>query len=135
VEESKAELGVTTAFGVLNAPVEALCRRSNSSCSFGGRRGGAGPVAKAVLLAECMKNLREGRRNFGGRSRDMISGACNEASCNTWIQLRPQLKLRWLEEEESGEQRRRAKMQQGCPFCQAACPIWLEGRRINIKNY
>jgi hypothetical protein len=34
--------------GVLNAPVELRCSCSNSSCSFGGRRGGDGPVAKAV---------------------------------------------------------------------------------------
>lgn len=70
---------MTIGFGVLNAPVEARCRRSNSSCSFGGRRGGAGPVENAVLLAECAKNLRDGRRNFGGRSRDIIRKALNEA--------------------------------------------------------
>ena len=70
--DSNAGLGVTMGLGVLNAPVEARCRRSNSSCSFGGRRGGAGPVANAVLLTEWVKNLREGRRNLGGRIRDII---------------------------------------------------------------
>lgn len=46
--------GVTATRGVLsgvvgveNAPVESFCRRSNSSCSFWGRRGGDGPVANA----------------------------------------------------------------------------------------
>jgi hypothetical protein len=63
--ESNAGLGVTIGLGVLNAPVEDRCRRSNSSCSFGGRRGGAGPVANAVLLTEWVKNLREGRRDLG----------------------------------------------------------------------
>jgi hypothetical protein len=56
---------MTIGLGVLNAPVEARCRRSNSSCSFGGRRGGAGLVANAVLLTEWVKNLREGRRDLG----------------------------------------------------------------------
>lgn len=70
--DSKAGLGVRMGLGVLNAPVEARCKRSNSSCSFGGRRGGAGPVANAVLLTEWVKNLREGRRNLGGRIRDMF---------------------------------------------------------------
>ena len=70
--DSNAGLGVTMDLGVLNAPVEARCRRSNSSCSFGGRRGGAGPVAKAVLLTEWVKNLLEGRRNLGGRIRDIV---------------------------------------------------------------
>ena len=70
--ESAVGFVVTCGFGVLNAPVEDLCRRSNSSCSFGGRRGGAGPVAKAVLLTEWVKNLLEGRRNLGGRIRDIV---------------------------------------------------------------
>jgi hypothetical protein len=47
-EESIAGFLVTPGLGVLNAPVEDRCRRSNSSCSLGGSRGGAGPVAKAV---------------------------------------------------------------------------------------
>ena len=72
---------MTAGLGVLNAPVEARCRRSNSSCSFGGRRGGAGPVAKAVLRAERVKNRRDGMRNFGGRSRDIVLNACSKA-CN-----------------------------------------------------
>jgi hypothetical protein len=47
-EGSVAGFLVTSGLGILNAPVESLCRRSNSSCSLGGSRGGAGPVAKAV---------------------------------------------------------------------------------------
>lgn len=47
--------------GVLNAPVEARCKRSNSSCSFGGRRGGEGPVAKAPLVGVELKKRREKR--------------------------------------------------------------------------
>lgn len=46
-EEDEEDEGV---LGVENAPVEERCRRSNSSCSWGGRRGGEGPVAKEVLL-------------------------------------------------------------------------------------
>jgi len=63
---------VTDGLGVLNAPVEDFWRRSNSSCSFGGRRGGAGPVEKAGRRVERVKNRREGRRNFGGRRRDIV---------------------------------------------------------------
>lgn len=58
-------------WGVLNAPVDARCRRSNSSCSLGGRRGGEGLVAKAGRKEEIVKSLRDGRRNFGGNSRDI----------------------------------------------------------------
>lgn len=58
--------------GVLNAPVEAFCNLSNSSCSFGGRRGGAGPVANAVRREVEVKNRRHGRRNLGGKSRDIV---------------------------------------------------------------
>ena len=65
----------TWAFGVLNAPVDAFCRRSNSSCSFGGRRGGAGPVAKAVRRTDWEKKRRDGRRNFGGRTGDIVTEA------------------------------------------------------------
>ncbi len=58
---------------MLNAPVEVRCRRSNSSCSFGGRRGGAGPVAKAGLMIEVEKWRGEnGRRKRGGKMRGMI---------------------------------------------------------------
>ena len=60
-------------FGLLNAPVEVFCNLSNSSCSFGGRRGGAGPVANAVRLVVEAKNRRYGRRNLGGKSRDIVS--------------------------------------------------------------
>jgi hypothetical protein len=63
-------------FGVLNAPVEALCRRSYSSCSLGGRRGGAGPVAKAGRRGEWEKKRREGRRNLGGNRRDILFELC-----------------------------------------------------------
>jgi hypothetical protein len=58
--------------GVLKAPVDERWRRSNSSCSFGGRRGGAGPVAKAVRERLVVKRRREGRRNWGGRRRDIV---------------------------------------------------------------
>jgi len=44
--------------GVENAPVEVFWRRSNSSCSFVGRRGGEGPVAKAGRRVEVV-NVRE----------------------------------------------------------------------------
>lgn len=63
---------MTTGFGVLNAPVEVFCNRSNSSCSFGGRRGGAGPVANAVRLVVEVKKWRDGRRNLGGKRRDIL---------------------------------------------------------------
>lgn len=43
---------MTSGFGVLKAPVDVFCKRSNSSCSLGGRRGGAGPVANAGLRVE-----------------------------------------------------------------------------------
>jgi hypothetical protein len=65
-------LATTSGLGVLNAPVDERWRRSNSSCSFGGRRGGAGPVAKAVRQLDCVKKRRDGRRNFGGRNRDIV---------------------------------------------------------------
>jgi len=55
--------------GVLKAPVEARCRRSNSSCSFGGRRGGEGPVAKAGRGIEVLKRRREDSR----RRRDIVT--------------------------------------------------------------
>jgi hypothetical protein len=61
--------------GVLNAPVEARCRRSNSSCSVGGSRGGAGLVAKAALKGVVVKKRRDGRRNLWGRSRDIAPSA------------------------------------------------------------
>lgn len=48
--------------GELNAPVELRCRRSNSSCSFGGRRGGDGLVAKVVRGRDWEKKRRAGRR-------------------------------------------------------------------------
>ena len=63
---------MTAGIGVLNAPVDAFCNRSNSSCSLGGRRSGAGPVANAVRLVVEVKKRRDGRRNFGGRSRDIV---------------------------------------------------------------
>jgi len=59
-------------FGWLNAPVDAFCRRSNSSCSLGGRRGGAGPVAKAGRVEEFEKRRRDGKRNLGSKSRDIV---------------------------------------------------------------
>lgn len=66
-----ASTGGGVGFGVLNAPVDDFCKRSNSSCSLGGRRGGAGPVEKAGRRAVCEKNLREGSRNLGGNKRDI----------------------------------------------------------------
>lgn len=63
----------TSVFGVLNAPVEERCRRSNSSCSFGGKRGGDGPVANAVREVVCEKKRREGRRNLDGKSRGIFN--------------------------------------------------------------
>lgn len=59
-------------FDVLNAPVEERCKRSNSSCSFSGRRGGDGPVANANRQVVCEKKRREGRRNLGGKTRDIF---------------------------------------------------------------
>jgi hypothetical protein len=56
---------------VLNAPVELRCRRSNSSCSFGGSRGGAGPVANAVRTLEVEKRRREERSRCDLSSRDI----------------------------------------------------------------
>ncbi len=58
--------------GVLKAPVEAFCKRSNSSCSFGGSRGGAGPVEKAGRWRDWEKKRRDGRNVFLGRSRDIL---------------------------------------------------------------
>lgn len=63
--------------GVLKAPVDDFCRRSNSSCSFGGSRGGAGPVEKAGLMGVVVKKRREGRRNFLGSRRDIVSYQLN----------------------------------------------------------
>ena len=71
-EEVPVGLMVTEGLGVLNAPVEARWRRSNSSWSFWGRRGGEGPVAKAGLGDVVVKRRREGRRNLGGRRRDIL---------------------------------------------------------------
>lgn len=65
-------LEMVDALGVLNAPVDARWRRSNSSCSLGGSRGGAGPVAKAGLMEEVEKKCRRGRRNLGGRRRGIL---------------------------------------------------------------
>jgi hypothetical protein len=56
---------------VLNAPVELRCSRSNSSCSFGGRRGGAGLVANTVRTLEVEKRRREERIRRGWSSRDI----------------------------------------------------------------
>ena len=66
-------MGVVCDFGVLNAPVDDFCRRSNSSCSLGGRRGGAGPVANAGRREEFEKNRHVGRRNLDGSSRDIVN--------------------------------------------------------------
>jgi len=63
---------VTEGRGVLNAPVELRWRRSNSSCSLGGRRGGAGPVANAVRVLEVEKRWREERSRRDLSIRDII---------------------------------------------------------------
>lgn len=57
--------------GVENAPVESFWRRSNSSCSFGGRRGGEGPVANAGRETEEVK-VRVLRAESCGRRRRMV---------------------------------------------------------------
>lgn len=58
--------------GVLKAPVEDFCRRSNSSCSFWGRRGGDGPVVKAKDRGVVLRKRREGRMSLRGRRRDIM---------------------------------------------------------------
>lgn len=72
VEGAMVGLTVTDGRGVLNAPVDDFCRRSNSSCSLGGRRGGAGPVAKAGRGVDVDRKRREGRANLRGRRRDIV---------------------------------------------------------------
>lgn len=57
---------------MLNAPVDERCRRSYSSCSLGGRRGGEGPVEKAGRRGVVVKKRRVGRRNLGGSRRDIL---------------------------------------------------------------
>jgi hypothetical protein len=79
--EEAVESAVIEGLGVLNAPVEAFCNRSNSSCSLGGSRGGAGPVANAVRRLVEAKKRQEGRRNLGGSSRDIVF--CFGLDCNT----------------------------------------------------
>jgi hypothetical protein len=58
--------------GVLNAPVELRCRRSNSSCSLGGRRGGAGPVANVVRTVVVEKRRVEDNMRRDWRMRDIL---------------------------------------------------------------
>jgi hypothetical protein len=60
--------------GVLKAPVDKRWSFSNSSCSLGGRRGGAGPVEKAGRVTEVEKKWREGKGKRRGRSRDIVLG-------------------------------------------------------------
>lgn len=66
-----AELAGSEGLGVLKAPVDDRCNRSNSSCSFGGRRGGEGPVANAVRYALCENRRLEGIENFRDNNRDI----------------------------------------------------------------
>lgn len=70
--EEVAEVGVVCDLGVLKAPVDDFCKRSNSSCSLGGRRGGAGPVANAGRREDWEKYRRIGSRNLGGSWRDIV---------------------------------------------------------------
>ena len=56
-EEEVVGFVTTDGRGVLNAPVEDFCKRSNSSCSLGGRRGGAGPVENAGRVVDVEKSL------------------------------------------------------------------------------
>lgn len=65
------ELATVEAFGVEKAPVEERCRRSNSSCSFGGRRGGEGPVANAVLAVPVLNSLLAANGILLGNNRDI----------------------------------------------------------------
>lgn len=76
----------TIGFGVLNAPVDFFCNLSNSSCSFGGRRGGAGPVANAVRQEVKVKKRREGRRNVGGKSLDIV-GDVGRSEVLQWVMI------------------------------------------------
>lgn len=55
--------------GVLNAPVLWRCRRSKSSCSSLGRRGGAGPFLKGDWEAWGREVVRERRESGRGRRR------------------------------------------------------------------
>jgi hypothetical protein len=66
-------LTATEGRGVLNAPVELRWRRSNSSCSLGGRRGGAGPVANIVRALEVEKRRREEGSKRDWSIRDILS--------------------------------------------------------------
>lgn len=62
--------------GVENAPVEDFWSRSNSSCSFGGRRGGEGPVANAERVEEYVKR------------RDVVCGMVEESLRLTVLRAR-----------------------------------------------
>lgn len=73
-DDSAVGFVTTDVFGVLNAPVEAFWSRSNSSCSLGGKRGGAGPVANAGRRLLCEKHRREGTINLRASNRDIALG-------------------------------------------------------------
>jgi len=62
----------TVVFGVLKAPVEERWRRSNSSCSLGGRRGGAGPVANAPRVVVVVNRRLDGAASLLGKSLDIL---------------------------------------------------------------
>lgn len=86
-DDSIAGLGVTIWFGCTEYTSRSTLQTFEFFLFFRGvGRGGAGPVANAVLRAECMKNLRDGRRNFGGRSRDIDLKACNQALEGSGVQ-------------------------------------------------
>lgn len=74
LEEVLGEEGVGEGRGVENAPVDDFCNRSNSSCSFCGRRGGEGPVENepAERRGVVVKKRRVGNATFRGRRRDMM---------------------------------------------------------------
>ena len=80
---SSALVGMDDVAGVENAPVESFWRRSNSSCSLGGRRGGEGPVANAGLETEEVK-VRVLRRASCGRRRKMVCGAMVSVAFRAW---------------------------------------------------
>lgn len=73
-EASEALVGLVTTDGrgVLKAPVDDFWRRSNSSCSLAGRRGGEGPFEKAGRVMEVENRRWEGTRKRRDRSRGIL---------------------------------------------------------------
>lgn len=61
--------------GVLKAPVDSFWSRSNISCSSLGRRGGAAPLPKGLVLSSATRRLYEDvkeRRDEGRRARRLV---------------------------------------------------------------